>query len=603
MLTTEGETGESNARAVSSKTPGTLQSSVQDFMTRRFARIFQIVFGSLFILSAMVFAQSSGGGSTRPRVVNGDASAAKSNADKKPNASVSNTPTAQTPAKNQTAKPAIEKNGAAKSSPTPVVSAPARSVTAPNALSSAPSSSPMNAASQTNGAAANGAAMSGAPSTIVSAPPAFTPPLPAKGLPANVVRARISEAQRLLATRPNPVIATVTPTPMPAHAPTTVPVAKIEEVLTGESAAETNANAMNAATPKGAASNSAANSAASNQSNGANSANNATGAAQLNGAGGASNSTSFLRPTYFVTLAAIDPEAKNPKVHLITLPKDTFLTRGASLTVPTSLGTIVRVQILRANGVNTAVVVSDLQGHQLTPLVVQYPIERGGGFREMAYYTSAHPALLSPELINTGQNYVYTMLDFASKQLRTKGIFISPQVVDIAERLCVVEHIDHDRFRREDRRALFEEVYALYALNDQNTYRYSVSVAGAGGMVQMIPSTYQMLRRLHPNVGLNPDFVAGMRNHGNALQAMLLYMQDTWNSLITNDEIMSAVSTGLATQAELLAAGYNSNPAHLARALKRGVEWRNYVPRETQMYLQIYRNLEALMTFKSHAAN
>src|SRR4029434_11165512 len=104
------------------------------------------------------------------------------------------------------------------------------------------------------------------------------------------------------------------------------------------------------------------------------------------------------------------------------------------------------------------------------------------------------------------------------------------------------------------------EIFSLYALNELDTYRYSVSVAGAGGMVQMIPSTYQMLRRMHPGIGLNPDFVYGMRNHGNALEAMLLYVMDTWNLLAASPDVTEAMRTGIATQWELMAAGYNSNP-------------------------------------------
>jgi hypothetical protein len=218
----------------------------------------------------------------------------------------------------------------------------------------------------------------------------------------------------------------------------------------------------------------------------------------------------------------------------------------------------------------------------------------------MAYYTSAHPALLSPEVTKHGQTYVRNMLDLAVQRLKAKGNTISPELVDIAERLCVVEHVDHDRFRREDRRSLYEEVYALYALNGLDTYRYSVSTAGAGGMVQMIPSTYQMIRRLHPAAGLNPDFVAGMRNHGNALEAMLLYMQDTWNDLALNQDVLDAMTTKTATQAELVAAGYNSNPARLPAYLRRGgTAWRSLIPRETQMYLGIYSSVESLMQFKN----
>ena len=67
-----------------------------------------------------------------------------------------------------------------------------------------------------------------------------------------------------------------------------------------------------------------------------------------------------------------------------------------------SLGVPLSVRVVRANGVNTAVAIFDAQGRSLVPLVVQYPIEKGGVFREMAYYTSAHPALLSPDLVASG---------------------------------------------------------------------------------------------------------------------------------------------------------------------------------------------------------
>jgi len=166
-----------------------------------------------------------------------------------------------------------------------------------------------------------------------------------------------------------------------------------------------------------------------------------------------------------------------------------------------------------------------------------------------------------------------------------------------------VEHVDHDRFRLENRSALFDEIYSLYALNELNTYRYSVSAAGAGGMVQMIPWAYNLIRQRHPGVGLIPDFVTGMRNHANALEAMLLYMQDTWNDLAANEDVRDALDGKLATQTELLAAGYNSNAAKLPLYLRRGgVQWRTQIPRETQMYLQIYKTFEGLVPLKTRSA-
>jgi len=301
-----------------------------------------------------------------------------------------------------------------------------------------------------------------------------------------------------------------------------------------------------------------------------------------------------------VNVAALDRTSS--RVHLITLYKDIFLTKGAELTMTSSLGTPLSVRVLRANGVNTALAIFDSQGNSLVPLVVEYPIEKKGIFREMAYYTSAHPALLSPELARSGRAYVHRMIDLAAYRLREKGKFISPQIIAVAERLCLVEHVDHERFRQENRLALYDEVYSLFALNEPDTYRYSVSSAGAGGMVQMIPWAYNLIRQRHPSVGLTPDFVVGMRNHANALEAMLLYMQDTWNDLVANEDVQYALSSGLATQPELLAAGYNSNAARLPSYIRRGgTSWRILIPRETQMYLQIYKSVEGLIPQKPPA--
>jgi len=303
----------------------------------------------------------------------------------------------------------------------------------------------------------------------------------------------------------------------------------------------------------------------------------------------------------YVTVAAVMPETS--KIHLIRVDKRTFLTKGSQVSAISSLGLPVQVRIVRANGVNTAVNIFDNQNRSLLPLAVEFPIERRGVFKEMAYYTSAHPALLSPELMKTGQTYVNAMIDLAAKRLRERGNPIAPNLVEIAKRLCVVEHVDHDRFRNENRIALFEEIYTLYALNELDTYRYSVSSAGAGGMVQMIPWSYALMRQRHPGVGLNPDFVVGMRNHGNALEAMLLYMQDTWNDLSANEDVQSALTAKQATVTELVAAGYNSNAAKIPGYIRRaGSGWRSLIPRETQLYLQIYQSLDVLMKAKENHA-
>jgi hypothetical protein len=293
-----------------------------------------------------------------------------------------------------------------------------------------------------------------------------------------------------------------------------------------------------------------------------------------------------------VRVAADDPLTS--QLQVVTLSKDIYLKKDAEAVVSVAPGRQLHLRVARANGVNTAVHISDDAGRTLAPLVVQYPIKRDGAVSEIGYYSSVHPALESVELARDGRDYIHRMLNMASARLQQKGIQVAPQIVDTAERLCVVEHTDHKRFMTEDRAALFNEITTLYSLNARNTYRYSVSTAGAGGMIQMIPSTYKMVRERHPDAELTADFVTGMQDHANALEAMLLYMQDTWNDLLKRDEITSALGSGLATRAELLAAGYNSNPARLAGYIERGGnQWRTLIPSETQMYLQILAAVEA----------
>jgi len=299
--------------------------------------------------------------------------------------------------------------------------------------------------------------------------------------------------------------------------------------------------------------------------------------------------------TSLIRVAFLDSNTKQIDSYVLT--KDQFLAHGLATAVLSASGKQIISRTIRGNGVNTPVVVTDMSGNAHLPLLVQYPRENRGVMQEMAYYVSTHPGLVTPEVVNAGRMYVRNTIDIAREQLREKGFSIQPKVADIAERLATVEHVDHLRFRTEFHPNIYNDIFTLFALNEGQTYRYSVSSAGAGGMVQMIPSTYRMVRARFPNAALMPDFVEGMRNHNNASQAMLLYMQMTWNDLIASPTVFNAIQTGIAKQEYLMAAGYNSNPAKLPGYISRGGEnWTSLIPRETKIYLQIWDSLERSVT-------
>ncbi|REJ77812.1 MAG: hypothetical protein DWQ47_15730 [Acidobacteria bacterium] len=292
-----------------------------------------------------------------------------------------------------------------------------------------------------------------------------------------------------------------------------------------------------------------------------------------------------------VRLAFIDWETDN--LDYVVVTKKDFLSKDTQSVHKTENGNTVRVQTIRGNGVNTPVIIYNMMNEPLQPLIVQYPREKNGNFIEMAYYVSTHPGIVTPETVNAGRIYVRNVLNSAREKLKARGYNIQARIVDMAERLALIEHVDHWRFRNELHTNIYNDVYVLYALNEGQTYRYAVSSAGAGGMVQMIPWTYRMIRSRYANVGLMPDFVEGMRDHLNASQAMLLYMQMTWDDLSSRSTIQEALRDGIATEEQLMAAGYNSNPSRLPGYIKRGgANWTNLIPRETRIYLEIYESVE-----------
>src|SRR6185436_19767148 len=162
-------------------------------------------------------------------------------------------------------------------------------------------------------------------------------------------------------------------------------------------------------------------------------------------------------------IAFMDP--RTSRIGFVTLTKDTYLKTGAVNSGVSTEGKMVTVRTIRANGVNTPIQVVDGDGVAQLPLMVQYPVERGGRFIETAYYMSTHPGLITPEVVSAGRLYVRNVIDIAREQLKNKGLFVQPKIADIAEHLAAVEHVDHLRFCTEFQPNIYNDIYTLYALN------------------------------------------------------------------------------------------------------------------------------------------
>jgi hypothetical protein len=103
---------------------------------------------------------------------------------------------------------------------------------------------------------------------------------------------------------------------------------------------------------------------------------------------------------------------------------------------------------------------------------------------------------------------------------------------NILKILLINEHIDPSFFKTSTMaRSLSEQVLTIIATNRERAYAYSISSAGARGLVQMIPSTYRMLQIKYPLAGLNPDFSSGMVDPVNAIMAQILLCDADWQTI------------------------------------------------------------------------
>lgn len=284
-------------------------------------------------------------------------------------------------------------------------------------------------------------------------------------------------------------------------------------------------------------------------------------------------------------------ERKSGEIYFAKMLKSNFITRDYQEQFTLSNDSEVTLHIDQPNFINTKVSVSSKDGDYI-PLMVKYPIVRGGAFKEMGYYTPAHRALQKYGFAKLGSEYIDRVLTSANKNLKCKNLNVAEKVFNLAKLLCIVEHIDHGRYRTEDKETLFNEVRTLYALNKANTYRYAVSSAGAGGMVQMIPRTYREIKDSFPQVDWINNFESAMMTHENAAKAMLLYLNRYYEFFSSNSAVNEALENKFATEEEIMAAGYNSNPVKVPRALSQGEYWKRNLPQETQIYLAILGSVD-----------
>jgi hypothetical protein len=205
----------------------------------------------------------------------------------------------------------------------------------------------------------------------------------------------------------------------------------------------------------------------------------------------------------------------------------------------------------RENGINSDI--GCIQPANGKVLAVRYPVSNennrfgSGNAVIQATYTPFSPEIRTQEVVKAGLKIQADFINKAYDRLKSRDVmsaaFPPDKVTEVIPKqvlkvLLINEHIDPSLFKSAGlARVLSEQVLTIIATNTDRAYAYSISSAGARGLVQMIPSTYAMILRKYPLAGLNPNYASGMVDPVNAIMAQVLLCDADWQSISTRKQI------------------------------------------------------------------
>ena len=229
----------------------------------------------------------------------------------------------------------------------------------------------------------------------------------------------------------------------------------------------------------------------------------------------------------------------------------------------------------RENGINSDIACISPPGGKV--VAVKYPVSNEnnrfgpGDSVIQAVYTPYSAEIKTEEVIKKGIDIQNGFIEKAYSRLKDRGVmsraFAGRRLVDVIPKevlrvLLINEHIDPSEFKSAGvTRPLAERVLTVIATNRDKAYAYSISSAGARGLVQMIPSTYSLLLSRYPAAALKADFHTGMGDPVNAVMAQVLLCDSDWESIRSRID-MPADRVG-----PYLAAAYNGGVGRVLSVL------------------------------------
>ena len=260
----------------------------------------------------------------------------------------------------------------------------------------------------------------------------------------------------------------------------------------------------------------------------------------------------------------------------------------------------------RANGVASRFEIRHPEN--MAVLALRTMVHGGEKGYEEVVYTPYSPAIDTRLIREDGLNYLKGRIESARADLEEKNVplkgleCVSGDVAptEISLVLSIIEHIDPLRFKNSPpggETLLVHEVLTIVGANMSDAYAYSRSPAGARGLFQFIPGTYEKILRKYREAGLDRNFVSGCSNHTNAAKASLLLFDSDLNDL--PEEYLRGMASDVQAVGQYIAAAYNCGSKRVERSLMTcGDGWTCLLPEETKTYLRkfdaVWRMRESL---------
>ncbi len=268
-----------------------------------------------------------------------------------------------------------------------------------------------------------------------------------------------------------------------------------------------------------------------------------------------------------IAVAVLDPNTNNIK---IVVGKQ----NGKTMTFPKS---DTEVSLVRFNGVNSRFSVTKPENAQVIAIKYLITNPESGNKAKIeagiydALYVPYNPNFNSSDVLNYGANYLNNVISDVAQSLShipsqaVPGLTITEAIKpSLIKALVYAEHTDTAQVLvNNNAQGTINQLNILLALNTGDTYKYSVSSAGARGIAQFIPSTYESLVKRHADLNLIANFVDGMSDHRNAIKAMYLLLDDYAGAV----RIKASYGFASGRVFDYAAASYNGGTTRVARAV------------------------------------